>query len=225
MTAGSTFSIGSLNGPLQANNGLVSATTSIGVLYGGTGLSTVPSYGQLLMGQANGTYALVATSSLGIAGGSGSGTVGSGTQGQFAFYNAAGTALTATSTLYVSQRATWHRHHDPRLAFLLNKIANFTAATSTFYSSGGINLYGGCFGINGNCLGLANLAGSLNLASQVAGILGVNYGGTGTTSATGAISNLLYLSSAASTSQSRSIQAKLDDVVSVKDFGRRETGY
>ena len=32
---------GSLNGPLQANNGLVSATTSIGVLYGGTGSTTL----------------------------------------------------------------------------------------------------------------------------------------------------------------------------------------
>ena len=64
----------------------------------------------------------------------------------------------------------------------------------------------------------------LNLASQVAGILGVNYGGTGTTSATGAISNLLYLSSAASTTQSRSVQGKLDDVVSVKDFGAKGDG-
>lgn len=34
---------------------------------------------------------------------SGSGTVGSGTQGQFPFYNAAGTVLTATSSLFVSQ--------------------------------------------------------------------------------------------------------------------------
>jgi len=32
--------IGSLNGPLQANNGLVSATTSVGSIYGGTGLDS-----------------------------------------------------------------------------------------------------------------------------------------------------------------------------------------
>lgn len=38
-----------------------------------------------------------------LGGSSGSGTVGSGTQGQFPFYNAAGTTLTATSTLFVSQ--------------------------------------------------------------------------------------------------------------------------
>jgi hypothetical protein len=40
--------IGSLNGPLHANNGTVSATTSIGVLYGGTGLSSAPAYGNIL---------------------------------------------------------------------------------------------------------------------------------------------------------------------------------
>ena len=55
-------------------------------------------------------------------------------------------------------------------------------------------------------------------------MLGVNYGGTGTSSATGAISNLLYLSSAASTSQARSVQSKLDDVISVKDFGAKGDG-
>ena len=38
---------------------------------GGTGISTAPTYGQLLMGQSNGTYALVSTSSLGIPGGTG----------------------------------------------------------------------------------------------------------------------------------------------------------
>lgn len=34
----------------------------------------------------------------------------------------------------------------------INNIANFTAATSTFYGTGGINLSGGCFAIGGTCL-------------------------------------------------------------------------
>jgi hypothetical protein len=58
--------IGSLNGPLQANAGVVSATTSIGVLYGGTGLSSAPSYGNVLVGNSAGGYTLTATSSLGL---------------------------------------------------------------------------------------------------------------------------------------------------------------
>ena len=39
----------------------------------------------------------------------------------------------------------------------LNNIANFTAATSTFYSTGGINLAAGCYAIANNCLSLGNL--------------------------------------------------------------------
>ncbi|HYF13073.1 MAG TPA: hypothetical protein VD928_02120, partial [Candidatus Paceibacterota bacterium] len=58
--------IGTLNGPLQANQGRVSATTSIGVLYGGTGLTTAPSYGQLLVGNSSGGYSLLSTSTLGL---------------------------------------------------------------------------------------------------------------------------------------------------------------
>ena len=42
---------------------------------GGTGTSTNPSYGQMLVGNAGGTYILTATSSLGIVSGGGSGTV------------------------------------------------------------------------------------------------------------------------------------------------------
>ncbi|MES2006506.1 MAG: hypothetical protein V4436_00190, partial [Patescibacteria group bacterium] len=60
------LTLGSLNGPLSANNGVVSATTSVGVVYGGTGLTSLPTFGQLLLGQANGTYALTSTSSLGF---------------------------------------------------------------------------------------------------------------------------------------------------------------
>jgi len=57
---------GTPNGPLHANNGLVAATTSIGVLYGGTGLITAPTFGQLLLGNSSGGYTLTATSSLGL---------------------------------------------------------------------------------------------------------------------------------------------------------------
>jgi len=69
---------------------------------GGTGTSTNPTYGQILVGNAQGTYTLTATSSLGITGGSGSGTVDSGTTGQFPYYAGAGTTLTATSVPFLS---------------------------------------------------------------------------------------------------------------------------
>ncbi|HEX2792548.1 MAG TPA: tail fiber domain-containing protein, partial [Candidatus Paceibacterota bacterium] len=42
----------------------------------------------------------------------------------------------------------------PGSLFSINDVANFTTATSTFYSSGGINLTGGgCFAVNGVCVG------------------------------------------------------------------------
>jgi trimeric autotransporter adhesin len=57
----------------------------------------------------------------------------------------------------------------------LNNIANFTTATSTFYSTGGLNLAAGCFAVAGNCVGLGNISGTL-AASQ---------GGTGSTTLSG----------------------------------------
>src|ERR1700693_4340297 len=41
----------------------------------------------------------------------------------------------------------------PGSIFSIGGVANWTAATSTFYSSGGINLAGGCFAVNGTCVG------------------------------------------------------------------------
>ena len=65
LTVSGSAYIGSLNGPLQANGGLVSATTSVGYQYGGTGLTAAPFFGQILRGTGSG-YSLVATSTLGI---------------------------------------------------------------------------------------------------------------------------------------------------------------
>jgi hypothetical protein len=60
------LSIDSLNGPLSASNGMVTATSSIGVMYGGTGLTTLPNYGQLLLGNNTSGYTLTGTSTLGL---------------------------------------------------------------------------------------------------------------------------------------------------------------
>ena len=57
---------------------------------------------------------------------------------------------------------------SPGSIFSLNGVANWTGATSTFYSTGGINLTGGCFSINGTCItgggggGVASIAGTAN---------------------------------------------------------------
>ncbi|MEK7627918.1 MAG: hypothetical protein AAB421_00660 [Patescibacteria group bacterium] len=66
-TFSSALTLSGLNGPLDARNGVVGATTSVGVLYGGTGLTSAPSNGSILLGNSSGGYSISATSSLGIA--------------------------------------------------------------------------------------------------------------------------------------------------------------
>ena len=51
-------------------------------------------------------------------------------------------------------------------ALSLGGIANFTTATSTFYSSGGVNLASGCYAINGTCLSAAGLGGLTSVAAD-----------------------------------------------------------
>ncbi len=74
-----SFTLGTLSGFLKATAGALAtalinlASDVTGILpirNGGTGTSTAPVYGQVLVGNSNGTYTLTATSSLGIGGGS-----------------------------------------------------------------------------------------------------------------------------------------------------------
>lgn len=100
-TGSNTFSaltLGSFNGPLHANGGVLSATTSIGVLYGGTGLTSAPTYGQVLVGNSSGGYTLTATSSLGISGGSSLFTDGGST-----------TYLTSSDVLGIGTTTAWSK--------------------------------------------------------------------------------------------------------------------
>ncbi len=75
-TASSMLTVGATSTQqfLVNNLGVVTGGTwqggVIGIAYGGTGTSTAPTYGQLLMGNASGGYDLVSTSSLGLVSGS-----------------------------------------------------------------------------------------------------------------------------------------------------------
>ncbi len=67
-------------------DGYLSSQSPVGIGNGGLGTSTAPTYGKVLLGNSNGSYDLVATSSLGITGSGGalnlyaSTTIGNGTQ-------------------------------------------------------------------------------------------------------------------------------------------------
>ncbi len=67
-----------------ASLGSLSLSTALDTSSGGTGTSTAPLYGQLLMGNGSGGYDLIATSSLGIVGGGGGASV-AGNTGEIQF--------------------------------------------------------------------------------------------------------------------------------------------
>ncbi len=149
-----------LNGPLDARNGVVSATTSIGVLYGGTGLTAAPTFGQMLVGNASGGYTLTATSSLGLPtfaylfpnnatttglGIYASSTIGSGTQaGGLTISGGA----TTTGLLAVLGAGT-----STFAGGLQASVLNVTSVSATSTFANGINIGQGCVAVNGVCLG------------------------------------------------------------------------
>lgn len=106
---------------------IANASTVTPIFGGGTGTSTLPSYGKLLVGDSNGNYELLATSSLGISGGgssasttllgdnntfSGHNTYSASTtfQNQLNLQQASSTELSVTGNSYLSviSSGTWN---------------------------------------------------------------------------------------------------------------------
>jgi len=168
---------------------LASTTGIIPIAKGGTGTSTLPTLGQLLMGNASGGYNLVSTSSLGISAGSGyaSGTVNNGLAGQIPFYSANGNTLTATSAIFIST--------------VNGNVGIGSSTPSSLLTVSGNGWFGGNITSTGtiyaNALSVASLSGllratnglistsTINLASasDVSGTLPIANGGTGTSTA------------------------------------------
>ncbi|HVM73885.1 MAG TPA: hypothetical protein VMU13_03365, partial [Candidatus Paceibacterota bacterium] len=147
----------------------------LGVSQGGTGTTTAPSYGQLLVGNSIGGYNLLATSSLGITGSGSSQWITSGSN----IYYTVGSVGIGTSS--------------PGSLLAVQGVSNFTTSTSTFYSSGGINLTSGCFSVNGTCI--TTVAGS----SASSTLLGDNNTFSGKNVFTNATTTTLFSTTASST--------------------------
>jgi hypothetical protein len=75
---------------------------------------------------------------------------------------------------------------SPGSIFSVQGVANWTTSTSTYYSSGGINLTAGCFSINGACISTGG--GSGNVGSGAAGQFPYYGSGGSTLTATSSLS-------------------------------------
>ncbi len=138
----SNFTLGSSTGLLEANGGVVAATSTLSVGYGGVGTSTAPTYGQLLLGNGNGGYALVSTSSLGIASavwGNITGMLSNQTDLQNALN--AKLDLSAWYSTTTDQLAEGTNHLYFTTARANTNFANNLAATTTTALAEGSNLY------------------------------------------------------------------------------------
>lgn len=182
------LTIATLNGPLHAANGVVGATTTIGVRYGGTGLTADPSYGQLLVGNTSGGYTLTATSSLGIALSDTTGTLSidrGGTNNTAYSTNAIlhfdGTRITATSSdpLYVG-----------RVVATSSLASNLPYASTTYLSASTAStsnlIVSTAFTFKDVTGFLKATAGAVatalvDLTADVTGVLGISNGGTNAT--------------------------------------------
>ena len=113
-------------------------TGSLAVNRGGTGTSTAPSYGQLLLGNATGGYDLVATSSLGINTVTTWGSVTGTLSDQTDLQNALNAKLSLTNWYATTTTAL---AEGSNLYFTANRVASVIAGTTTTALAEGSNLY------------------------------------------------------------------------------------
>ena len=203
LTVSGTAYLGSLNGPLQANNGLVSATTSVGAIYGGTGLdsSSLTGIAQIV----SGTWSASSTLSTAFGGtgwgniqsnsillGNGAGrlaTTSAGTDGYVLALSAGvptwlatSTLSTITGTLTVAKGGTgqtsfgqgWLNSDGTTMSASTSPTVNYIVATSTSATS---------------TFPYLSVTTNSNLGTVVGGTwqgtaIGATYGGTGATTHT-----------------------------------------
>ncbi len=180
---------------------------TIGVSQGGTGTTSAPAYGQVLVGDGAGGYALTATSSLGITGGSGASLSDANTWTALQLFSAGasstrfsnfGTAYfggTATTTIDGAGNIVGAGTLSAGTTTVTNLVSTNTS-TSTFV--GGVQATG--FNLTGSATSTA--ANGFNLASGCFAVNGVCIGGGGGASAWGSITGTL--------SDQADLQAALD---------------
>lgn len=157
----------------------------MGIANGGTGTSTAPNFGQLLIGDGVGGYTFIATSTLGFAT-----TTDALTEGSVNTYY-----TDARVNSYVGASTTIAKSFTANIFTALQTFANaiFSNATSTNFAATGVasstNLVASNSFTFGKVTGILKatagsvVASLVDLAGDVTGVLGISNGGTGLSSA------------------------------------------
>jgi hypothetical protein len=159
LVATSTFAAGiSVTGTASSTNVVVSNTLSVGTLTG---------FLKAVGGAVSTALVNLTTDVTGILpvanGGTGWANIAS---GSILFGN-------GSSAIATSSNIFWDNTNSrlgigtttPGSIFSVQGVANWTTSTSTYYSTGGINLTGGCFSVNGTCIGSGGAGASLSVAN------------------------------------------------------------
>src|SRR5665213_2221147 len=197
------FTLGSVSGILKSIGGVVSAkfvdlasdvTGILPIGNGGTGTTSAPALGQVLVGNSSGGYSLVSTSSLGIVAGGGSSNVSTSSQNTWSALqifagNASSSNFSNFGVAYFGGTATSSFNSAGQLTLagisnaLLSPDANGQVVATTTIGS---NL----LSVPANSLLAGNAAGQLVATTSIganllSGTLGVGNGGTGSTTLSG----------------------------------------
>jgi|GEM_PF-2886321 len=206
VVTGQTTLASSLNGPLQANQGLVSATSSVGTLYGGTGVTSYTT-GDILYADATNHLAKLGIGSTGsvlkvagglpgwgldaTGGGSGGGswsTTTSQVAGELINYSNNSTDIVTIGNNATTSAAFWF---DPTalVGYISNKLGIGTSTPSQALSVqgnsyvSGTSFFGGAvtatstLNVTGlSTLGSLNVTGATTLATSLTGLLKASSG-------------------------------------------------
>ena len=168
-----TITGGTITGSTISGLSFASISGTLGVSGGGTGTSTAPQFGELLVGNGAGGYQLLATSSLGIVG-TGSGVPG-GLAGQIQYNAGAGNFGGESGFAYdaAADRLSVVNASTTQIS------SAYASSTQGFFGTLSVGALSGVVRASGGAIA----TGTVNLANEVSGTLGISSGGTGTSSA------------------------------------------